>query len=211
MVGWQQLIDNLKLGVEALNKIASAIGKVVNLPNGSVTNEKLADVPTRTFKGRIASGSGPVSDIGLPAFGYDEYRTWSGLTAVIPLDNTIPQSTEGTEVLSVTLTPQSADSNLVISFGGQFQPSLSSLTYSIFSVFRDSGTNAEHAEYFGQSTTNGAMAFGQFSIPSGSTATTTIRLRVGPAGAYTIYLNGADSGQLLGGAQGWTLTVQEVL
>jgi hypothetical protein len=43
---------------------------------------------------------------------YDDYTANADLTAVIPSDNTIPQISEGTQVLSVTITPTAATSVL---------------------------------------------------------------------------------------------------
>lgn len=211
MAGWQDLISNAKLAVEALNKIAAGISQVINLPNGSVTNAKLADVASGTFKGRVASGSGPVSDLAFPAYGEASYTTWSGLTATIPLDDTLPQITEGTEILSVNVTPTSATSNLVVSWSGQHTPSTAAATANIVAVFRDAGTNAVYATYTTQSTLDSSLSAGSFSLPSSATTATTISLRVGPAGAYTSYVNGNSVSRQLGGAMAWTLTVQEVL
>ena len=41
----------------------SATGTVWSIDSGAITNAKLADVPTATFKGRTAAGTGAVSDI----------------------------------------------------------------------------------------------------------------------------------------------------
>lgn len=211
MAGWQDLISNAKLAVEALNKIASGISQVVNLPNGSVTNAKLADVPSGTFKGRVASGAGPVSDLAFPAYGEASYTTWSGLTANIPLDDTIPQITEGTEILSVSVTPTSATSNLFVSWSGEYTPSTSSATANVVSVFRDATADAVYSTYTSQAATDGTAVSGSFSIPSTATTATTISLRVGPSGAYTSYVNGSGASRLLGGSMAWTLVVREVL
>jgi hypothetical protein len=49
---------------------------------------------------------------------YAEYTANSNLTAVIPVDDTIPQNTEGTEILTATITPKFATSLILVRFDG---------------------------------------------------------------------------------------------
>lgn len=90
------------------------------LTDGAATNAKLADMANGTFKGRTAGTTGAPEDLTA-----SQVRSGLGigdnvvvgmktatsnfkfdLAAVIPLDNTAPQITEGTEILTLPFTPK---------------------------------------------------------------------------------------------------------
>ena len=49
---------------------------------------------------------------------YAEYTANSNITAVIPNDDTIPQNTEGTEIINLSITPRFATSVILCRFHG---------------------------------------------------------------------------------------------
>lgn len=136
---------------------------------------------------------------------YTQYVT---LTATIPLDDTIPQQTEGTELAVVNITPKYATSRLRIRAAC---PVFSNAAYSaVMAVFRDSGADAIAANF--QATTSGAALVLQteFIVSAGSTSTTSFKMRVGPASG-SIYVNGNVANRLLGGTSRAYLIVDEIL
>jgi hypothetical protein len=130
----------------------------------------------------------------------------------IPWDDTIPQNTEGNEVLTATITPLSATSTIYIKFLCTGNPTGSSGANGIMAaLFKDSNANA--LSVFGVPS-NGANW--QASIPlnyydaSGSTTARTYKIRVG-MNSNTFYVNGNNAGtRVFGGASAAILELWEV-
>lgn len=140
---------------------------------------------------------------------YAEYTANANLTTVIPLDDTVPQVTEGTQILSVSLTPKSATNKVRIRFEGYF--ALTAINNGVVAVF--SGASAS------------ALASGVTSAPAadytcplvveheyvpGVTTAVTYTVRVGPGSAVTMRMNGTTAGRLLGGSLKSTLVIEEI-
>jgi len=130
----------------------------------------------------------------------------------IPWDDTIPQNTEGNEVLTVTITPLSATSSLYIKF-------FCTGTHS------GSGGNGTMAALFVDSTANAISVFGvqnnganwqttishAASVASSSTTARTYKVRVGSSGGVTFHVNGNNAGtRVFGGAATAILELWEV-
>lgn len=135
------------------------------------------------------------------------------LSTAIPADNTIPQNTEGTQILSATITPTSASNFLEVEavvHGSE----LTNVGDSIFAaLFRDSGANAVAAAMVGgmnggtNNLTSGSAII-KYRVAAGSTAATTFTVRAGNNnGAMT--LNVTHQNINLGGLIVSTLTVTE--
>lgn len=153
-----------------------------------------------------ASGSGGK----LVARYYAEYTTNTTLSTTIPFDDTIPQSSEGTEILTVTLTPASATNRVRVrwqGFGGG-----STQSYLTAALFWDSVANAlctsmtlisgaNHVEFWAL----------EFEHVPGDTSAHTYKIRVG-AHTGSMKLNGDSStGRLYGGSARSTLVVEEIV
>ena len=143
----------------------------------------------------------------------------SGLIARIPLDNTIPQSTEGTEVMNLAVTPMNPGSMLDVTALINGSGTVPGDTC-IGALFRDAATDAFAAASWvdGQAGPTGGMPMQWMvkgRIPSGSTAPTTIRCRAGcsVAGGGNFWFNGdAQLGiQLFNGMWMSSITVEEVM
>jgi hypothetical protein len=143
----------------------------------------------------------------------------SGNTA-IPFDNTIPQITEGTEMLTATITPKSATSNLIIQAAMYFGETSNQTNYMTSSLFRDSTANAL-ATSIGRTNISGGLDSAQpaliiHSVASSSTSATTFKVRCGSDGNFTIILNGVSTPTstyqypVYGGTYRSTLTIWEV-
>lgn len=135
--------------------------------------------------------------------------TFSSVTAIIPVDDTIPQNTEGTELLTVSITPTNAASKLRIR--GHLPFAMNGTSTAVGALFRDSGADAIGATFKTNSFINLAslMTFDK-EVAAGSTSATTFKLRAGVlSGAFTLYVNGASS-RLGGGVVETSLTIEEI-
>lgn len=154
-----------------------------------------------------ASGK-PVIASSVVQYVYDEYVDNANLTTAIPSDDTIPQVTEGTEVLSVTITPTSASNKILIrgQLTGTCDSSGSALTVA---VFVNGGANAIFADFNIITTTNHTekIAF-EFEHSPASVSAQTYSVRVGPSSG-TARLNGIATARRLGGSMKSTLIAEE--
>lgn len=149
-------------------------------------------------------------------YGYDEYTGTSALTTVMPEDNTIPQITEGTEILSVTLTLKYADSRVRCRFAG-FAGSGTSGANITWAIFRTGNSNAlnvgvmDHARSGAADTLNHPMPIClEVEEASPGAGSQTYSVRIGPTSTACM-VNGTGSTALYGGAARATLIVEEIL
>lgn len=140
---------------------------------------------------------------------YSEYLTNTALTTAIPVDDTKPQITEGTEVLTASITPKSSSNIIRVRF--QCFASNSSVSHDSAALFKDSGADALAA------TTSRSSASAndphalliEHEETAGNTTARTYRIRVGPS-ADTMRLNGSSSARYFGGVGKATLIVEEI-
>jgi hypothetical protein len=126
------------------------------------------------------------------------------------IDASIPQKTEGIEILTCTLTPTNANNLLVVKAFAFGDPS--NATECQLAIFQDAGSNALSTSFAncpaGAGWCSHTTIF--FSFAAGTTSSTTIKLRAASE-SYTWYINGIFSGsRLYGGAATAYLEVMEV-
>ncbi len=127
--------------------------------------------------------------------------------SAIPNDDTIPQITEGTQILTLAFTPKSSSSNLLIFFSTSGTPTAS--TPAIVSLFVDSTANALAAQYIGlRSSSNSNSGILLYVTPSASTTSRTYQIRVG-GGSYQV--NSGSGSRKFGGVASTYLVVAEVI
>lgn len=137
------------------------------------------------------------------------YSTFSTITATIPFDDTIPQNTEGTELMTATITPTNASNILEIDFILPLAWNASASVYGISALFQDSTANALTAAY--QHIYYGNALTLRYSMTAGTTSATTFKIRLGAhSGSYPIYVNGSSTGRKFGGVAAAMLTIREV-
>ena len=132
-------------------------------------------------------------------------------STIMPIDDTIPQSNEGDQVLSVSITPINAASTLLIIVDLNVQLAVASGLFAS-AVFVDSVVNAI-AGRVGTSPTTGRVETSHYThmLSAGSTATRTYKVRAGSGSATDLKINGDESTRLLGGVMSSSLTVVEIL
>lgn len=150
----------------------------------------------------LATSFGPVV---VQAVDATPYATSEGLTTAIPQDDTIPTSSEGSEILTAAITPTSSSNKIRIQIDG-FCFSSSSIV-PIIALFR--GTTCVNV-YVGSVSTYSNIGSTFIDAP-GTTGETTYSVRVGPpSGGGTIYMNGNNSGRQFGGKAVCTMRLEEI-
>lgn len=121
-------------------------------------------------------------------------------TTTIPLDDTIPQITEGTEFLTATITPTNVANRLIIEAVLHISSDTGS-RHLIGALFQGAGANALAVSSAFMAT---AAAFTvlviRHEMAAGTTSATTFRIRAGTDAAATVTLNGLSSVRKFGGA-----------
>lgn len=110
-------------------------------------------------------------------------------TTTIPLDNTIPQITEGDQYMTLAITPKSTTNKLVIFVTAMLSSSASS-QHLIGALFQDSTANALAASATREATASAehSLSFNH-TMTAGTTSSTTFRFRAGGSGAGTTSFN----------------------
>lgn len=141
---------------------------------------------------------------------YGEYLLNADIATVIPADDTIPQNTEGTQIISLSYTPKTTTNRLRLRFQGQASPAAAPANI-VAAIFSSASANALCGVdvVAGAINTNVMLAVEHEYVPA-TTSTLTISVRVGPGAANTIRMNGSSAGRLLGGVAKATLVVEEI-
>lgn len=136
------------------------------------------------------------------------YASNADLSTTIPNDDTIPQNTEGTEVVTVSITPTSASSTIEVEFRAMGAAAGSSNL--IAALFKDSGANALAVSTGIAGSVNLPGPIGMiYQESAGSTSARTYKIRVG-ANTGTCRLNGTTTARLYGGTSAAVLVVREI-
>ena len=129
-------------------------------------------------------------------------------TTTMPLDDTIPQNTEGDQYMSLAITPTSATNKLVIEVTAVCSNSTGSTKN--LALFQDSTANALAAvsEYNGTATGTDTMSL-NYVMAAGTTSATTFKVRIGSDAAGTITFNGFSGQRRMGGVYASSIIITE--
>ena len=145
------------------------------------------------------------------------YTSNANLSADIPDDDTIPQNTEGSEIVAASITPQSTSSKILIIFTGQVSMDAASggSPKGAIALFKDSDASALNAEQLLAVTSIQQLDASLTLLHSPSTTSSvTYKIRAGRSGGTSgigIRFNGSTTGRKFGGASAAVLTLIEVL
>jgi hypothetical protein len=135
-------------------------------------------------------------------------------TTLFPYDDTIPQNTEGDQYMSLSITPKSATSRLVIEVTGVFASSAGAAGNPLMvALFQDSTAGALAAVVHRMVTANceATISFNH-TMTSGTTSATTFRVRAGSNNAGTTFFNGnTGPARLMGGVMASSIVITEIL
>jgi len=131
-------------------------------------------------------------------------------TTVIPADDTIPQITEGTEFMTLAITPKSASNKLKIEIVAQLACATSGRAIAM-ALFQDSTANALACI---AKDINIASGFYILTLThymtTGTTSATTFRMRAGVQTSGTISFNGLTGSRFYGGVLASSITITEI-
>ena len=138
--------------------------------------------------------------------------------ARIPFDDTIPQNTEGAEILTASITPLYSDSYLIIESLVHVGEESNVSNGVAAALFRDSTANALAVDFCASDFANSPFANGftfaslrpSARVLSGSTAATTFKLRAGLDTNSTLRRNGVNGSRKFGGSLVTYLKITEV-
>lgn len=130
----------------------------------------------------------------------------TGSTA-FPIDDTIPQITEGDEYMTRTITPKSATNILKIEV--VVNGAVSSGNQVAVALFQDTTAGALAGSYEYKINTGGSnISFTHYMV-AGTTSETTFRVRAGgTSGTFTF--NGYSGGRIFGGIMASSITITEI-
>jgi len=132
-------------------------------------------------------------------------------STVIPLDNTVPQITEGNEFMTLAITPTSATNKLLISVNCCMANSHAAGNTSTVALFQDSTANAIAASTFSATGSHQRKTFSfEHYMTSGTASATTFKVRGGSNNAGTATLNGGAGVQDMGGVLSSSITITEI-
>jgi len=139
---------------------------------------------------------------------FSENTSITGTTA-IPIDNTIPQNTEGFEVMTVAITPKSTSNQLIIDISIGILDATTSSNPTI-ALFQDSTADALAVATV-DTGTGGTMQGGvlRYVMPAGTTSLTTFKVRIGLTSG-TLYFNRRTSAEVFGVTSRSHITITEV-
>jgi hypothetical protein len=131
-------------------------------------------------------------------------------TTVLPWDDSIPQSSEGTQFMSLAITPTSSTNKLKIEVVFNYANSTGAAAVSM-ALFQDATANALAAVSSQVSSGNlgGQMVLTHY-MTSGTTSSTTFKVRAGPNAAQTMTFNGASGARKFGGVSASSITITEI-
>jgi hypothetical protein len=139
---------------------------------------------------------------------YAAYTTNADLTPNIPLDNTVPLVSEGTQVLSINAVTTTATQRLRVRF--QAQGGITTTRTAIHAIFQDStciqakvSGGTEAANYL-------TDLESEIEVAPGAAATYAISVRCGVDVSGNMRLNGTNAARLLGGASAATLVIDVI-
>lgn len=191
IVGSADATKKVKFEVDGLT---TATTRTVTVPNADGT---MAYTSGRKFIQRVEA---------------TPYTAYTTITGTIPFDDTIPQNTEGTEIITVTITPTSATNRLIIRASTNV---ILNNTASAMALFQDSTNNALVAtatandDSVGAPDSYNAPLYIVHEMAAGTISATTFKIRIGSNGG-NIYINGNGTFRLFGGVSAIRLSVEEV-
>lgn len=127
----------------------------------------------------------------------------SGTTA-IPYDDTIPQQTEGTELMTLAITPKSATNKLKIDVVVNHTTSNNE---TVVALFQDATNNAIACVF--QHSIKNCTVFTHY-MTAGTTSETTFKVRAGVYDGSAFQFNGGYGARRLGGVNASSITITEI-
>ena len=173
--------------------------------NGTITGLSVGGLPDGTVDAdTLASG------VGGKVLQVVNFQTGTGATGstTVPHDNTIPQNTEGTEFMTLAITPTSASSKLIIDVVAVIAHATGD-THCVF-LCQDSTANALASVDTNAGNLENNTLFLRHYMTASTTSSTTFKVRAGSNSAGTFTFNGVNGNQKRGGTMASSITITEI-
>lgn len=178
------------------------ITTIVNAINGNLDNSNIASGAaidgSKLASGTIGSNQVAVgSPVQIVTTNFNAVATG---TTQIPFDDTKPQSTEGDQYMTQTVTPKSTTNHLYIEATIMLGHSTAN-NFMTVALFQDSGTDALAAtSFYGVGVATGTMNITlRHDMVAGTISATTFKIRAGMGTAGTTTFNGQSGNRVYGG------------
>lgn len=194
----------------------------VNTPINTIVNEVNGNLDNANIKSGAAIATSKLADdAGITyakvAAGFPVQIVSSFISAaasgstVIPHDDTIPQNNEGTEFMTLSITPK-ASTNLLIVEAVAMLSSDTSGRNIVAALFQDTTVDAKAVMNFNCDTALAMFPVTvSFSMTAGTTSSTTFKLRAGSgSNPATITINGRSGARFLGGVPKSWMKITEI-
>jgi hypothetical protein len=141
---------------------------------------------------------------------YFETGAYAAGSTIIPLDDTIPQNTEGDQYMTVSITPTSATNRLKIDV--VFNSMGTAAAILTLCVFQDAIANAIATTFtYNSDATVGQQIVLTKRMLAGTTSAITFKVRAGYHVGGTVYFNGQAAARKYGGTLVSCISVQEII
>ena len=130
-------------------------------------------------------------------------------TTILPVDDTIPQNTEGDQYMTLAITPTSATNKLIIEM--TVFAAHSAVSWISAALFQDTTANAlAVGGIYATTATGGYFITFKHEMTAGTTSATTFKVRIGGNAVGTTTFNGTSGGRLFGGVMASSIRIEEV-
>lgn len=183
---------------------AGANTDITSLGTVTTTTQAASDASTKLATTAFVNSTGRV----VQTVEATPYVTYTSTAVFIPWDDTIPQNTEGLQILTVSITPKNVANRLRVEWDFMGAASTSAGHISA-ALFQDSAANALAVRSGGGDSSQIYCLPGSYEAAAGTTSATTFKLNFG-VDTGTAYVNGNSSGRKFGGASAARLRVTEL-
>lgn len=170
------------------------------------TSDKTITVPNRTGTLQLNTTPGQI----VQRVEATPYTTYTAVTTpYMVFDDTVPQNTEGTEWVTVSITPTSATNRLVIRSDIPYFTVVTANTAVAMALFQDSTANALRVSAVNVTQNESGSLSLHHEMAAGTTSATTFKIRAASASGG-MNINGGTAARLFGGISAVTLSVTEI-
>ena len=142
---------------------------------------------------------------------YTDTSVGAAITGVIPVDNTIPQNTEGTEVFTQAITPSSTSNRVRVRFTC-YGSKNTTTTRIVAALFKDSDADAIQAVVNDTyATAFGNLVVLEYEDSPATVSEVTYKIRVGVNSGTFYFLYEANGGQAFSSSGHATMIVEEIV
>ena len=214
------IISEAKLAADAVSLAKMKAGTDGNIISYDASGNPVAIATGSSGQVLTSGGAGAAPSFAAAAAGgkvvqvvHVQDGTYASGTTTIPLDNTIPQITEGNEFMTLAITPTHASNILFIDVVGAFGSHIANQLY-VVSLFVGTTANALATAQAGMSAVANrpqvTTAF-KHRMVAGVTTELTFRVRAGCHGSSSqLNFNGYNGAAFFGGTYASTITITEI-